>query len=122
MVVATYNNGYRGSQKVNQAVLDRFKIKLMFDYDTTIEKQLIKSPTLLQLAEQMRADSISGLYETPISLRLLLAFQELSTEINYEFAVENFLMGFTVDERPSVKLLLEAHRYNLQQELTGVSA
>ena len=122
LVVATYNNGYRGSQKVNQAVLDRFKIKLMFDYDTTIEKQLIKSPTLLQLAEQMRADSISGLYETPISLRLLLAFQDLATEINYEFAVENFLMGFTVDERPSVKLLLEAHRYNLQQELTGVSA
>jgi hypothetical protein len=31
-------------------------------------------------------------------------------------------MGFTVDERPSVKLLLEAHRYNLEQELTGVSA
>jgi nitric oxide reductase NorQ protein len=122
MVVATYNNGYRGSQKVNQAVLDRFKIKLMFDYDPTIEKQLIKSPTLLQLAEQMRADSIQGIYETPISLRLLLAFQELSNEINYEFAVENFLMGFTVDERPSVKLLLEAHRFNLEQELTGVSA
>jgi nitric oxide reductase NorQ protein len=122
LVVATYNNGYRGSQKVNQAVLDRFKIKLMFDYDSTIEKQLIKSPTLLQLAEQMRADSIQGIYETPISLRLLLAFQDLSTEINYAFAVENFLMGFTVDERPSVKLLLEAHRYNLEQELTGVSA
>ena len=122
LVVATYNNGYRGSQKVNQAVLDRFKIKLMFDYDTTIEKQLIKSPTLLQLAEQMRADSIQGIYETPISLRLLLAFQDLATEINYAFAVENFLMGFTVDERPSVKLLLEAHRYNLEQELTGVSA
>jgi nitric oxide reductase NorQ protein len=122
LVVATYNNGYRGSQKVNQAVLDRFKIKLMFDYDSTIEKQLIKSPTLLQLAEQMRADSIQGIYETPISLRLLLAFQDLATEINYAFAVENFLMGFTVDERPSVKLLLEAHRYNLEQELTGVSA
>ena len=118
LVVATYNNGYRGSNKVNEAVLDRFKIKLMFDYDTTIEKQLIKSPTLLQLAEQMRADSISGIYTTPISLRLLLALQELTSEINYEFAVENFLMGFTTDERPSVKLLLEAHRYNLEAELT----
>jgi hypothetical protein len=118
LVVATYNNGYRGSQKVNQAVLDRFKIKLMFDYDNTIEKQLIKSPTLLTLAEQMRADSIAGIYETPISLRLLLAFQELTSEINYEFAVENFLMGFTTDERASVKLLLEAHRYNLEAELT----
>jgi hypothetical protein len=69
----------------------------------------------------MRADSISGLYETPISLRLLLAFQDLATEINYEFAVENFLMGFTVDERPSVKLLLEAHRHDLEQELTSTT-
>jgi len=122
MVVATYNNGYRGSNKVNEAVLDRFKIKLMFDYDPTIEKQLIKSPTLLQLAEQMRADSIAGIYTTPISLRLLLALQELTTEINYEFAVENFLMGFTTDERASVKLLLEAHRFNLEAELTEANA
>jgi MoxR-like ATPase len=119
MVVATYNNGYRGSNKVNEAVLDRFKIKLMFDYDDSIEAKLIKSPTLLRLAQQMRADSISGIYTTPISLRLLLAFQELSQEINYEFAVENFLMGFTTDERPSVKLLLEAHRHQLEEELSN---
>lgn len=119
LVVATYNNGYRGSNKVNEAVLDRFKIKLMFDYDDTIEAKLIKSPTLLRLAQQMRADSISGIYTTPISLRLLLAFQELTQEINYEFAVENFLMGFTTDERPSVKLLLEAHRYQLEEELSN---
>lgn len=119
LVVATYNNGYRGSNKVNEAVLDRFKIKLMFDYDDTIEAKLIKSPTLLRLAQQMRADSISGIYTTPISLRLLLAFQELTQEINYDFAVENFLMGFTTDERASVKLLLEAHRYQLEEELSN---
>lgn len=114
--VATYNNGYRHSSKLNQALLDRFGLKLRYDYDPIIEKQLIKSPTLLQLATQMRADSIAGVYETPISLRLLLNFQSIS-ELNYDFAVENFVMNFQDDERSSVKLLLEAHRFQLEQEL-----
>lgn len=119
MIVATYNRTYKGSNKLNEALLDRFKVKQYFDYDTEIEKQLIKSPTLLELANKMRADSIQGIYSTPISLRLLLAFQSLSTELNYEFAADNFLMNFIPEERSSVKLLLEAHRFQLEQELTG---
>ena len=116
--VATYNNGYRHSAKLNEALLDRFGLKLRYDYDQDIEKQLIKSPTLLQLANQMRADSIAGTYTTPISLRLLLNFQSIS-QLNYDFAVENFVMSFNDEERSSVKLLLEAHRYQLEQELTN---
>lgn len=116
--VATYNNGYRHSSKLNQALLDRFGLKLRYDYDNDIEKQLIKSPTLLQLAQQMRAESIQGVYETPISLRILLNFQSIA-ELNYEFAVENFVMNFQDDERSSVKLLLEAHRHQLEQELNN---
>jgi len=123
-VVATYNNGYKHSNSLNESLLDRFKLKLYFDYDNAIESQIIKSKTLLELANQMRNDAISGLYSTPVSLRILKTFQELAsdTEIGYEFAVENFLMNFNADERPSVKLLLEAHRYNLEAELTGVRA
>ena len=118
--VATYNNGYRHSNKLNEALLDRFGLKLKYDYDNTIEKQLIKSETLLTLANQMRADSIQGTYSTPISLRLLLNFQS-TAELNYEFAVENFVMGFNEEERSSVKLLLEAHRHSLEAELTSKS-
>jgi hypothetical protein len=115
--VATYNNGYRHSNKLNEALLDRFGLKLYYNYDHEIEKQLIKSPTLLQLANQMRAESIQGVYSTPISLRILLNFQKL-VELNYEFAVENFVMNFNDEERSSVKLLVEAHRTQLEQELT----
>ena len=115
--VATYNNGYRHSNKLNEALLDRFGLKLYYNYDHEIEKQLIKSPTLLQLANQMRAESIQGVYSTPISLRILLNFQKLS-ELNYDFAVENFVMNFNDEERSSVKLLVEAHRHQLEQELT----
>ena len=119
MLIATYNNGYRHSNKLNEALLDRFKIKLYFDYDETIEKQLIKSSTLLKIANQMRADSIAGIYSTPISLRILTTVEKLAKELNYDFAIENFLMNFNDDERPSVKLLLEAHRTQLEPELTN---
>ena len=116
--VATYNNGYRHSNKLNEALLDRFGLKVRYDYDNEIEKQLIKSETLLQLATQLRADSIQGTYTTPISLRLLLNFQSIS-QLNYDFAVENFVTSFNDEERSSIKLLLEAHRYQLEQELTN---
>lgn len=117
LLVATYNNGYRHSNKLNEAFLDRF-IKLRFDYNHEIESQIIKSPTLLELANQMRADSINGIYSTPISLRILNRFQDQVRKLNYEFGANAFVLNFTEEERPSVKLLLEAHRTKLEEELT----
>ena len=67
----------------------------------------------------MRADSLQGLYSTPVSLRILTTVEKLAKELNYDFAIENFLMNFNDDERPSVKLLLEAHRTHLEPELTN---
>lgn len=121
VLVATYNNGYKHSNALNEAVLDRYKIKLYFDYDNNIESQIIKLPTLLKLANQMRNDAIQGIYTTPISLRMLKAFQELALDLHYDFAVDNFLMCFNADERPSVKLLLEAHADQLQSEVSNLS-
>jgi len=119
LIVGSYNAGYRGTNKFNQAFADRFQLKMTFEYDTSIEKKFIPSNTLLDLAKQMRADSIAGIYETPISTRLLKNFVEVSRNLGYEFAVDNFLNNFTDEERGSVKLLLDAHRFNLEQELTG---
>lgn len=118
LIVGSYNNSYHGNNKLNQAFIDRFHHKLEFDYDTEIEKKFIQSETLLNLAKQMRADSIQGIYETPISTRLLKNFQKFAQELGYEYAVTNFLNNFNDEERPSVKLLLEAHRHQLEQELT----
>ena len=118
VLVATYNNGYKHTNALNEAVLDRYKLKLYFDYDYEIESRVIKLPTLLSLAKQMRNDAIQGIYSTPVSLRMLKAFQELATDLNYDFAVNNFLMAFNADERPSVKLLIEAHSTQLTDELS----
>jgi hypothetical protein len=112
-------NSYKGTSKMNEAFSDRFGIKLTFDYDTEIEKNFIPSSTLLDLAKSMRADSIAGVYETPVSTRLLKNFVDLAQNLSYDFAVENFVNNFRDDERSSVKLLLDSQRHNLEQELTG---
>ena len=121
LLVCAYNENYRGNNKLNQAFADRFNHKLLFEYDTEIEKKFIPSSTLLSLASQMRADSIAGVYETPISTRLLKNFVKYAKDLGYEYAVDNFLANFSVDERASVKLLLEAHRHNLEAELLDVA-
>lgn len=117
LIVGCYNEGYRGNNNQNQAFKDRFQHKLEFKYDTTIEKNFIHSETLLTLAKQMREEAIAGIYETPISTRLLKNFQKFAKEISYEYAVDNFINNFANDEKGSVKLLLEAHRHNLEAEL-----
>jgi len=121
LIVGSYNDKYHGNNKLNQAFIDRFHHKLRFEYDVEIEKKFIQSATLLNLISQMRADSIQGIYETPLSTRLLKNFQKFAQELGYEYAVDNFLNNFNDDERPSVKLLLEAHRHDLEQELTSTT-
>lgn len=119
LIVGSYNENYRGNNKLNQALEDRFYHKLIYTYDREIEKNFIPSSTLLTLAEQMRADSLLGTYETPISTRLLKNFVKSAKELSYDYAVESFVNSFTAEERASVKLLFDAHRHNLEQELTG---
>jgi len=117
LVIADYNEGYRGTSRLNEAFADRFAIKLQFKYDTEIERKFIPSKSLLELANKMRADSLSGIYETPISTRLLKNFVSNATSLNYDFAVTNFLNNFNDEERGSVKLLLEAYSHSIATEL-----
>lgn len=119
LIAMCYNDGYKGTSKFNEAFADRFWIKLNFEYDTSIEKKFIPSETLLDIAKSMRNDAIAGVYETPVSTRLLKQFVDLAQNLSYEFAVENFVNSFRDDERASVKLLLDSQRHNLEQELTG---
>ena len=125
LIVADQNPNYRGTQLLNEAWKDRFEIKLRYGYDNAIEKKIIKSSSLLELANGMRSTSRQGeytsntntIFETPISPRLLKTFEKVAKGLSYEFAVEVFLNNFSDEERPAVKMLLEGASYNIQQEL-----
>ena len=125
LVVADMNPNYRGTQLLNEAWKDRFEIKLNYHYDNSIEKQIIKSTSLLELANGMRStarfdevgSNSSTIFETPVSTRILKTFEKLAKGLNYEFACDVFVNNFNDDERPAVRMLLEGVEYNLKSDL-----
>jgi MoxR-like ATPase len=125
LVVADQNPNYRGTQLLNEAWKDRFEIKLNYNYDNAIEKQIVTSVSLLELANGMRSTSqndhvssnSSTIFETPVSTRILKTFEKLAKGLSYEFASEVFVNNFADDEKPAVRMLLEGSEYNIKSDL-----
>ena len=127
LIIADMNPNYRGTQLLNEAWKDRFEIKLNFGYDRAIEKKILKSESLLELAYGMRSRSRGAdshytgdsntIFDTPVSTRILKTFEKLATDLSFDFACEVFANNFDENERPAVKLLLESNAYNLQSDL-----
>ena len=112
--------GYNGTSKQDAALVDRFNIKLDFDYDTKIESNFIKSPTLLSFATAIReATEMSDEFSVPMSSRVLKNFQEQATSLNFAFAVSSLLSNFPKadGEREALKMRLDAVLDDLLAEL-----
>jgi MoxR-like ATPase len=123
LIIADANPGYRGTRQPDQALLDRFAVPIEFKYDRDIEKQFIPSPTLLDLATQMRAENdMEDKWGVPISTRLLKNFVEQTRGLSLAFAVNAFVTSFPSDEeRSALRLLFEANSAIIAEEL-GVTA
>lgn len=125
ILVADQNPNYRNTQLLNEAWKDRFEIKVRYNYDPQLEKQFIRSGSLLELAQGMRSTSQRDdyasdrgtIFETPVSPRILKTFERLATGLSYEFACDVFVNNFTDEERPAVKMLLEGMSFNIKEEL-----
>lgn len=130
LIVADMNPNYRGTSLLNEAFKDRFDMKLRYEYDLDIERKILKSDSLLDLAKRMRAASngtsplgvapvsSAGLaFDTPISTRILKAFEKIATGLSYDVAVDVFINNFSDEERSSVRMLLDGMKFNLQSDL-----
>lgn len=107
-IVGTFNPDYEGTKPLNPAFRNRFAIKLEFDYDRGIEKQLVLSiPALLDLADKLRVAKNQGDIETPCSTNMLLEFEQIAWDLGVEFAVTNFIASFHEHERAAVKKSVE---------------
>ena len=119
------NPNYRGTQLLNEAWKDRFEIKLNYTYDNAIEKQIVKSSALLELANGMRStarldesgSNSSTIFETPVSTRILKTFEKLAKGLNYDFACDVFVNNFNDDERSAVRMLIEGMEHNIKSDL-----
>ena len=113
--------GYNGTMRQDQALVDRFNIKLNFTYDTELERQFLPYPSLLNFADGIRKASDMGEDEftVPMSTRLLQNFVTQASQFNWRFAVERLLSNFPNEtgERDAVKLRLESDAPQIANDL-----
>jgi nitric oxide reductase NorQ protein len=122
-VIASMNVGYNGTKPLNQAFKNRFPIKLMFDYEPEIERKLITLiPTLVEIAQKLRASGVNGDLETPVAANLLQEYQDHALSISTAFATEVFLNAFEEHERAAVGDVMEHYSRRLEQEARAARA
>jgi MoxR-like ATPase len=117
LVIGDHNPNYRGSRPMNQAWKDRFHHKVEFPYDKSIERKLIPSASLLEIADKLRVMADKGEIDTPISTRSLVALVNNSKQIGIDYAIASYVNGFLDDEKEAVKLVMETAKSTISSEL-----
>jgi hypothetical protein len=118
LVVTDYNPDYRGTMQLNEAFLNRFAIKIPWDYNEAVEGRLIKSSELLEMAKKIRA---SPGIKTPVSTNSLMEFIDIAVALGYNFAEANFNAMFSTGERGALKLIVDAHSDKLKPQIAGIA-
>jgi hypothetical protein len=103
---------------MNEAFKDRWAHKLEFDYDPTIERQLIKAKSLLEMAKALREGGERREITTPISTRSLVTFSNNIKKLGLDYAIYSFLNGFgDMKERNAVRVIVEnTYKANIAQD------
>jgi MoxR-like ATPase len=111
---AAYNPRYQGTVRLNEALGNRYPQPYEWDYDRSVEEQLIKSKTLLDEAYNMR--SMADV-RTPVSTNMLMEYVEHARDLDQRMAEYWFKNHFPSDERGPVVRALQAGRVNIAREL-----
>lgn len=122
LFVADQNVGsdYRGTNKQDNALLDRFSVKIEFNYDRDIEAKFIPSTTLLDFADSIRqARKLSDEFSLDVSTRMLKNFVSQAKHLSLPFAINSLLNNFPEDnnEREGIKMRLEMNIDRIANEL-----
>jgi hypothetical protein len=106
VVIGAYNPDYAGTRPLNQAFKNRFAVKLYFPYDDAIERKLLNSTALQELAGALRGQVDIGSLSTPISTNLLMEVEEWNETLGFDFALHNFIAAFPQEEQQVVHEVL----------------
>ena len=117
LIVADMNPNYRGTKPLNEAEKDRYAHKLEFGYDQTIERKLIGSRALLEVAGRLRHSFEREEIVTPISTRSLVAFMDNARSLGIDYAIYSYVNGFHESERNAVRLAVETAKANIAADL-----
>jgi MoxR-like ATPase len=109
LVAAAFNEGYRGTEELNEAFCNRFDIAVEWGYSEEVENDLIASATLHSIAKEIRKQTNAGEIETPCSTNRLQMFERMVDDIGLDSAISNFLSMFWGTERTSVRNVINLH-------------
>lgn len=116
-IFATMNPNYLATSPLNAAFRNRFDVQIDWDYDYEVEGQLVKSKNVLDFAKKLRDEAGKGLFETPISTNMLMEFEDIAKNLNFEFAVTNFINHFSEEERSAIRVVFQVYEYNIKEDL-----
>lgn len=93
-VLCTYNPGYAGMSKTNEAFANRFAW-LQWDYDAAVEAKLIKSPAVLILGQALRLARETRAITTPVGTSALQRLERDLARLDIDYALWAFTGQFT---------------------------
>lgn len=119
IVIMDFNAGagYTGTRDLNAAFRNRFAVQMPFEYDDEIEKKLIKAEAIRVMGQQFRQQVAAGMFEIPVSTNMLVEFEACAQAYDLPFAIRNFVMHFPIDDRGSVKQVVDTHVMNIEADL-----
>lgn len=115
-IIADYNPDYRGTRPLNEAFKNRFPVKVEWDYDTVVEKSLVVSGSLRDMASKLRK-MVGTEIQTPVSTNMLMEFEKFTSRYSVRWAGENFISAFDGDERPAVRNVVKMHLVGIEEDL-----
>lgn len=120
LIMGDMNPNYRGTVDVNAAFMNRFAMKLRWDYDEKVEKKLVGIPTLREISKELR-DNYGSEIETPVSTNMLQDFEKFATSsmLGVDFAIKTFVSTFKTHEQQAVENVFKARRDQLLHEVSG---
>lgn len=116
LVAAAYNEGYRGTDELNEAFCNRFQLAVEWGYSPEVEDNLIASPTLKRIAVEIRKLNTTGEVNTPCSTNRLMTFEKIVDDIGLTTAIENFIAQFELDDQQPIKNVFDLNKDNLYKE------
>ncbi len=123
-VLCTYNPGYAGMGKTNEAFANRFEW-LTWDYDEDVEKRLIKSPAIRLLGQALRVARDNRAVTTPVGTSALQRLERNIARLGLDYSLWSFLGQFTSKaEKAKVQTLIDERsiRAMLEAEINPVDA
>jgi MoxR-like ATPase len=114
LYAAAYNNRYQGTVRLNEALINRFAMPFDWDYDRGVEDQLVDSPRLLDMAENIR--SLAEI-RTPLSTNALMEFERHARKYDMTIAARMLVNRFAPEERAPLARAIEANAEAIAADL-----